>query len=192
MRIFKNKNEVAVSKIHSFLSVAFTKVKNDMMQVTNWLKYFHQKHQEHDHRLQMIEQQLDYIPKSPQEIKQVIDSYYSYDHLLNKVREFGQRLDELERKKIIKHEPKQIVKERIVKKIAKNSKNYVKNVMLSLIKKYGKISAPQLKEIIVEEQGLCSKSSFYRILEELELEHEIDTIKQGKEKIFFYKTAIIK
>jgi hypothetical protein len=193
MRIFKpKKQEVAVSKLHSFLSAAFTKVKNDMMQVTNWLKYFHQKHQEHDRRLQMIEQQLDYIPKSPNEIKQIIDSYYSFDHILNKVRELGQRLDELERKKIIKHEPKQIVKERIIKKITRNSKNYVKNVLLSLIKKYGKISAPQLKEIIVEEQGLCSKSSFYRILEELELEHEIDTIKQGKEKIFFYKTAIIK
>ena len=192
MRIFKNKNEVAVSKIHSFLSIAFTKVKNDMMQVTNWLKYFHQKHQEHDHRLDMIEQQLDYIPKTPNEIKKIIDSYYSYDHILNKVTEINQRLNELEQRKIVKSEPKQIVKERIIKKITRNSKNYVKSLILSLIKKYEKVSAPQLKEIIVEEQGLCSKSSFYRILEELELEHEIDTIKQGKEKIFFYKTAIIK
>ena len=192
MRIFKNKNEVAVSKIHSFLSIAFAKVKNDMMQVTNWLKYFHQKHQEHDHRLNMIEQQLSYIPKSRNEIKQIIDSYYSYDHIQNQVRELSQRLDELEYKKIIRHEPKQVVKERIVKKIAKNSKDYVKNVILSLIKKYDKISAPQLKDIIVEEQGFCSKSSFYRILEELESDEEINTIKQGKEKVFFFKTAIIK
>jgi tetrahydromethanopterin S-methyltransferase subunit G len=194
MRIFKaKKNEVAVSRIHSFLSVAFTKVKNDMMQVTNWLKYFHQKHQEHDQRLNEIEQQISYIPKTPNEIKQIIDSYYSYDHILNKVRELSQRLDNVEqRKPVIRHEPKQIIRERIVRKIARNSKDYVKSTIISLIKKYGKISAPQLKEMVIEEQGLCSKSSFYRILEELESDEEINTIKQGKEKVFFFKTAIIK
>jgi len=191
MRIFQNKNEVAVSKIHSFLSVAFAKVKNDMMQVTNWLKYFNQKHQEHDQRLQMIEQQLDYIPKTPNDIKKIIDSYYSYDNLINKITELNSRIDGIEHRKTTSHEPR-IVKERIVRRIAKNSKNYVKSVILSLIKKYEKVSAPELKEIVVYEQGLCSKSSFYRLLEELESDEEINTIKQGKEKIFFYKTVIIK
>lgn len=160
-----------------------------MMHVTNWLQYFHQKHQQHDFRLDMIEQQLSYIPKSPQEIKQIIDSYYSYDNLHDRIHEISRRLDEIEQKK---YEPKQIVKERIIKKIAKNSKDYVKNLIFSLIKKYGKISAPQLKEMIVHEQGLCSKSSFYRLLEELESDEEINIVKQGKEKIFFSKTAIIK
>jgi hypothetical protein len=189
MRFKEKQNALNISRIHSFLSLAFAKVKQDITHVADWLQYFHKKHQQHDYRLDMIEQQLNYIPKSPQEIKQIIDSYYSYDHILNRIHELGKRMDEIEHKR---HIPKEVVKERIIKKIAKNSKNYVKNVILSMIKKYGNISAPQLKEIIVGEQGLCSKSSFYRLLEELESDEEINTLKQGREKMFFYKTAIIK
>ena len=43
-------------------------------------------------------------------------------------------------------------------------------------------AALQLKEIVVEEQALCSKSSFYRLLEEIEQEPEIGVVKKGKEK----------
>ena len=49
------------------------------------------------------------------------------------------------------------------------------------------MSALQLKEMVVEEQGLCSKSSFYRILEEIESLDEIVTIKKGKEKHYMAK-----
>jgi len=215
---FLKKSETGLSKINSFISLAFAKVKQDMLHVTNWLNYFHQKHQQHDYRLDMIEQQLEYIPKSKEEIRQIVDSYYSYDHLVNKIKELGQRLEELERKKLQepakmsdlelrkihelnqrlsdierrKFEIKSNIKERIIKKITKNSKDYVKNVIASLIKKYGKISAPQLKEMVVEEQRLCSKSSFYRILIELEKEHEIDLIQEGKEKIYLFKAAVIR
>ena len=87
---------------------------------------------------------------------------------------------------------KTAIKEKIIKKITKNSKNYIKSVIYSLIKKYGRISAPQLKEIVVEEQGLCSKSSFYRLLSELESDNEVGIIRQGKEKLYLYKTAIVK
>ena len=185
----EKQNSLRISRIHSFISMAFAKVKQDMMHYTNWLHYFNQKHQQHDYRLDTIEQQLSYMPKSPQEIKQIIDSYYSYDHILSRMQELNKRMDEIEHKK---HKPKEVIKERIISKIAKNSKSYVKNVIASLIKKYDRISAPQLKEIVVGEQGLCSKSSFYRLLEELESDEEINIIKQGKEKVFFSKTAIIK
>ena len=74
----------------------------------------------------------------------------------------------------------------------KNSKDYVKTVIISLIKKYNRISAPQLKEILVEEQALCSKSSFYRLLVELEQEEEIGALQTGKEKAYFAKAQVIK
>lgn len=56
-----------------------------------------------------------------------------------------------------------------------------------MIHKYEKISAHQLREMIVEEQGLCSKSSFYRILEEIEELSDISTVWQGKEKSYLTK-----
>ena len=44
-----------------------------------------------------------------------------------------------------------------------------------------------LKEIVVDEQNLCSKSSFYRLLEEIEQLDDVGVIKHGKEKHYVSK-----
>jgi len=41
--------------------------------------------------------------------------------------------------------------------------------------------------MIVEEQNMTSKSTLYRILEEIERSDEIGTMRKGKEKIYFSK-----
>lgn len=92
------------------------------------------------------------------------------------------RLEKLEQKKLS-------IKEKIIKRLTRNSKEYVKGVILSYVKKYEKISALQLKEIVVDEQNFCSKSSFYRLLEEIEQLDEIGVIKQGKEKHYILKVT---
>ena len=91
-----------------------------------------------------------------------------------------QRLEKLEAKKAT-------IKEKIIKRITKNSKDYIKSIVISYIKKYNQITALQLKEMVVEEQGLCSKSSFYRLLEEIEEDPDIGVIKKGKEKHYIAK-----
>jgi len=154
-----------------------------------WLQYFHHKHNETDLRLVRIEEYLNYLPKTHEEVKRIVDSSYSYEPILQKIEELHKRIDAIEQQKTDRKTP---LKERLMKKISKNSKNYVKSVILSFIKKYEKISGPQLKEIIVEEQGLCSKSSFYRLLAELEQDNEIGTIQKNKEKIYVSKPQIIK
>ena len=87
-------------------------------------------------------------------------------------------------------EKRQNVKEKIISRIVKNTKGYIKNIIMSYIKKYNTIAALQLKEMIVHEQGLCSKSTFYRLLEELEQEADIGVIKEGKEKKYIAKVPI--
>jgi len=91
------------------------------------------------------------------------------------------RIETLEQKKAT-------IREKVIKRLTRNSKGYVKSVMLSYIRKYEKISALQLKEMIVDEQNLCSKSSFYRLLEELEQLEDIGVIKEGKEKSYLSKS----
>ena len=71
-----------------------------------------------------------------------------------------------------------------MRKLARNSKEYIKNLVLSLVHKYTRMGALQLREIIVEEQGLCSKSSFYRILEEMESENSLQVVSDGKHTIY--------
>jgi len=93
------------------------------------------------------------------------------------------RLERLEQKKMS-------IKEKIMKRLTRNSKEYVKSVILSYIKKYERISALQLKEIVVDEQNFCSKSSFYRLLEEIGELDDIGIVKQGKEKHYISKAKV--
>jgi len=76
------------------------------------------------------------------------------------------------------------LKEKVIREVARRSKDYVKNVIHNLIQKYEKASGLQLREIVVEEQKLVSKSSFYRLLQELEDERRISVLHRGKEKIY--------
>jgi archaellum component FlaC len=78
------------------------------------------------------------------------------------------------------------LKEKIFKKVTRHSKDYVKSMLISLIKKYDKISGLNLREIVVEEQGIVSKSSFYRLLTEIEEEEGIHVLHEGKEKHYFW------
>jgi hypothetical protein len=80
------------------------------------------------------------------------------------------------------------LKDKIIRSITRNSKDYVKSLALNMIRKYQKITGLQLRIMIVEEQGLASKSSFYRILEEIEKESEdISVFWDGKEKVYISK-----
>ena len=174
-----------MGKLHYILKIAFERVKSDMHNIFSWVNYFHQKHQQHDERLAKIEQQLavprreiDYTSPSP-----------AIDQLRGRLEELHMRLDSMESQKPA---PRAALKERLLRKISRNSKEYIKSVILGTIKKYERIQGPQLKEIVVEEQGLCSKSSFYRLLQEIEQEQEIASFTEGKEKTYFLKTQILK
>ena len=205
----KKQTGIEKSKLHNFLSTAFQKVKHDTTTLFNWTNYFHNKHQQHDQRLEEIERQLYYMPKTREEIRHIIDSFYSLEPIKDRVAELRERINNLEK---VRHDPqiiersaerviekpqiREIVRERpsktqirdkLVRKIVKNSKDYLKSVIFSIIRRYSQISASQLKEMIVEEQGLCSKSSFYRILTELEKEEQLAVITKGKEKVYLLK-----
>lgn len=126
---------------------------------------------------------LSYLPSKVDSLKEQLSEHISKPHIPTEVE---QRLDDIQEKLrnfIIKKSPK----DKLIQKVTKNSHDYIKAMILSYIKKYEKISAFQLKEMIVEEQNLTSKSTFYRILEEIESIDEISTIHQGKEKIYLSK-----
>ncbi len=80
-----------------------------------------------------------------------------------------------------------VIQEQVMRRIAKNSKEYVKTMIRRLIHQYERISALQLREIVVEQQSMCSKSSFYRMLEEIEQGEDVAVVSQGKEKVYLSK-----
>lgn len=135
-----------------------------------------------------IEQQVSTITR--REIDEKLESIGS-QNTFEKLQKFNEKLEKmnLEISNLQqKTDTKQNLKERIFKKVTRHSKDYIKSMLLSYIKKYGKISGLQLREIVVEEQGLVSKSSFYRILVEIEEDESINVVHEGKEKHYFFVT----
>ncbi len=147
----------------------------------------------------------------PHEIKAVIDEHYAFDQIHARLRSVEEKLASLHHSTHSSPQVNQLpapnsqpltpnpllqapspklptsLKDRILRRISRNSKEYIRNVIQSLILKYGRVSAIQLRDMVVEEQGLCSRSSFYRILEEVEQDEGIFTQREGKEKEYFAK-----
>jgi len=229
MFLNKSKFEKKFSQINSLLLRSFSNVRNDTNAIYQWINYLNKKNIQQEQTINRLRTELSYAPKSKEEIKEILDSYYSYEPILQKIHELNEQIEGIRREKLLETEPilrriselegrmealkkqeisplkpepelenirarleileqkKVAIKEKLIKRITKNSKDYVKSIILSYIKKYEKISALQLKQMVVEEQGLCSKSSFYRILEEIEDMDEIAKLREGKEKHYMAK-----
>jgi len=192
------------------LKISFSDVKQHIGSLFQWISYLNSRQKEYDSRLENMEIHLSKLPslqenmekKLKEQVKEIIDEHYSQKEILDRLdlierrihylynsgrgdvdglNILKQRIDELEKRK---ETIKSSLREKMLKKITKNSKNYIKSTILTMMTKYSRISAFRLKEMVVEEQGLCSKSSFYRILEEIENDGDFSVVWEGKEKVF--------
>jgi len=218
----KEKKDVLPQKqlvaMNELLKRSFSNVKRDTANIFQWLQYLYRKNIEQEQLIRSMQLELSYMPKTREEIRKIVDDYYSFEGMMAKLRQLDARVEELAAAKAQQAQSQQVVihketpqrmdndiniiekrlerleqkkasvKERIVKRIARNSKEYVKSVILSYIRKYEKISALHLKDMVVDEQNFCSKSSFYRLLDEIEQLDDIGVIKHGKEKHYLSKT----
>lgn len=228
------KTEKKLSEINNLLLNSFGNVKTDVSLLFQWIEYLRNEIQRKDTAIAdlkaEIAMQIQSIPVSKEQVKELIDAHYSYDLIIERIKELHKKINELSFKHetsldserireiesrlnnlSLKQKPvlteiknmdlrissveknveqkglKTSFKDRIIKKITKNQKDYVKSVITSLIKKYERISALQLREMVVEEQGICSKSSFYRLLAELEENEELIAVNKGREKYYLSK-----
>lgn len=210
----KDKNieiEKKLGMMNEVLKKSFANVKRDTANIFQWLNYLYRKNLEQERLVRQLQTELSYMPKTREDVRKIIDDYYSFESLVGRIRELGLKVEELSQRqpvveRVVQQAPresidfshiekrlekleqkKMSIKEKIIQRLTRNSKEYIKSTMLSYIRKYERISALQLKDIVVEEQRLCSKSSFYRLLEELEQLEEVGVIKQGKEKHYLAK-----
>ncbi len=202
----QSRTERKFSQMHNLLLRSFANVKNDTQKLFQWLNYLHQKNLEQDHEIKQLKLELSYIPKRPEDIRKIIDSYYSFDNIMERVKMLNEKIDNISRGRsehipsarpeideieqrlaTLEEAKKATIREKVVKRVTRNSKEYVKQLALSYIRKYTQIGALQLKDMIVYDQGLCSKSSFYRLLDEIEAMEEIGVAKKGNQKYYLYK-----
>jgi DNA repair exonuclease SbcCD ATPase subunit len=203
-----------LAEMDKSVSESFTKVKQDTDALYQWVSYLHQQNQqlidqnqalkrlaeEQKFALNELKVTVQHLPKTPYEIKSLVDQFYNFEPIMQRIKHIEQKVDLLELKReraplavrpleyqspsVSPPQSSTALKEKLMRKLARNSKDYIKNLVLGLMHKYGKMGALQLREIVVEEQGLCSKSSFYRILEEMEKEQSLHIISDGKHTVY--------
>ena len=205
----KDDTEKKLRQMNEILKKSFANVKRDTTGIFQWMNYFYRKSMEQEQAIKKLQLELSYMPKTREEIRRIVDDYYSFEGIMAKMRDLNEKVEALARKqpvqaeKVIPREAEDIsyiekrlerleqkklsMREKIMKRLTRNSKEYVKSVIISYIRKYERISALQLKEIVVDEQNLCSKSSFYRLLEEIEQIDDVGCVRQGKEKYYISK-----
>jgi len=202
----QSNTERKFSQMQNLVIRSFSNVKNDTQKLFQWTNYLHQKNMDQDAQIKQLKLEISYIPKKPEDIRKIIDSYYSFDNILERIKMVDERIDNVSKGRSEPHihtQPefheiearlqqleeakKATIREKVVKRVTRNSKEYVKQLMISYIRKYTQIGALQLKDMVVHDQGLCSKSSFYRLLDEIEALEDIGTVKKGKQKYYLYK-----
>jgi len=206
------KTSQRLTEMDKQVSSSFAKVKEDTDALHQWVNYLHHQNQqlvdenavlrrlvdEQKMALNEVKVTVQHMPKTPAEIKHIVDSHYSFEPIMRRIKHIEQKLELLEMRReprpqvrpllperpSVSIKPQTALKEKMMRKIARNSKDYIKNLILSLVHKYGKTQALQLREMVVDEQGLCSRSSFYRILEEMESDGTLDLISKGKHAVY--------
>lgn len=140
-------------------------------------------------RVRLVESRVDGLHRVAARVdvieQQQVDAF-------SKLRELQSQLDSHRRQNVIPStvpdSPKQgtMLQEKVIRLAVRNSKDVIKESIVKLVRTHGQISGVALRESIVHEQGLCSKSSFYRILEELEQSPDLTVIDEGKEKRYVW------
>lgn len=175
--------EDLIRQLHSELS-SMPKSRQDIHRILE--DYY--SHESIFRRVKELEEKVDEVAKKqslpPPQPSQELPKTESQQapQLQESLHEIKRKVERLESKK-------ESMKERIIKRITKNSKDYVKGIILSYIRKYERMPALRLKEMIVEDQRLCSKSSFYRIMEEVEQAEDVEVVRKGREKHYFVRAT---
>jgi chromosome segregation ATPase len=192
-------------EINRYLKNSFQSVRQDTQTIFQWIQHLDQKNQEQEQLLHQLHQknqhqewrlhQLQNQPQDHHHLHQRIEQLsQKVDIILEKHNHHSQKLDHHSREigsfhqKIqVLQKPKHTFKEKIVKSFSRHSKNYLKNLIFQYLEQHERISALQLKDIVVDQQGLASKSTFYRILTEIEKSPQVTVIRDGKQKYFLLK-----
>lgn len=212
MGLFSKKKQEIVQSIHPSLhhqlvAQSFSHVRKDVQNMYDWIRYLHQQNkaqQEHinhlagqvqsqvmhkeelDNRTQAHVRELNSrvfeVEKRVSQVHQAQAAHPVQTHEL--VSKIAEVMGNMRAPSVPYAAPTSSLQEKVIKKVQQHSKDYIKTAIRQLIAKYAKMSGIQLREILVEEQALCSRSSFYRLLGELEDDGLVNVLASGKEKVY--------
>ena len=141
----QSETERKLSQMNLLLVKSFTNVKRDTQNIFSWLNFLNQQNQQQQQKIKQLELELSYIPKRPEDIRKIIDNYYSFDTIIERIKLLNEKIDNLhlkpsshaintpreiyeieKRLSSLEEQKKATIREKVVQRVAKNSKEYVK------------------------------------------------------------------
>ena len=101
------KSERQLMVINELLKRSFSNVKRDTANIFQWLQYLYRKNIEQEQLIKGMQLELSYIPKTRDEIRKIVDDYYSFEGMMAKLRQLDAKVDELANAKDQQHQPAQ-------------------------------------------------------------------------------------
>lgn len=196
---FNNKAHRRIDGLHESLKESFGKVRSDNKNLTAWIRHLQQQNVFQRKILQRLNlRQRQFLKRS--EVIEIMKAEYPSDVHLERIESISSRIENLE--KLLQKMPNKVKSEpivrhsnlqkKIVKSVARQSKEYIKKAMLALCHKYNQMSANMLREMVVDEQKLCSRSSFYRLISELNTDGLLSVVSTGSDRIFVANRKVFK
>ena len=91
-----------ISRMDRSLETSFINVKRDTSNLGEWVRYLNEKAQQQDAQaeqmaaeIKALNEELSAIPKTPEDIRRIIDQYYSYEAMLTRIKFIEQRVEEM-------------------------------------------------------------------------------------------------
>ena len=90
------KRDNKLKRIDSALETSFHGVKKDVSKIFEWLSYLYHRNQFQDRVIHELQAQLHQIPKTQEELKELIDEHYALTPLKDKVKKLSAKVDSLD------------------------------------------------------------------------------------------------
>ncbi len=189
---FLREEEQRWEHLDNSLTTAFSKVRQDTQNLFSWISYFHQhlmdhrkethhlrqKFDEQSHYIRLLHQQTQALEKRLALIENKPAPQPQIVHIRENIPEQIRTKSEPDVNQI-RTEPEPIsnvkrprFEEKVLTRIRTKKKPYIMQKVLDIIGTQS-VSTKELERIIVEEQQLCGRTSFYSYLRELRLKKQI-------------------
>src|SRR3989338_11518813 len=94
--IKNQETERKLTQMNRILAASFANVKRDTQNIFSWLNFLNQQNQQQQQKIKQLELELSYIPKRPEDIRKIIDNYYSFDNILERIKLLNEKIDNIE------------------------------------------------------------------------------------------------
>ena len=96
----KDNTEKKLNQINEALKKSFSNVKKDTSNIFQWLNHFYRKSLEQEQMLKRLQMEISYMPRTREDIRKIIDDYYSFETIMARMRDLNEKVDELSRRQV--------------------------------------------------------------------------------------------